>query len=84
MKKLAMGLICALPIVLFGRVAYLILFTSSPDAGALDHAFRQAAYTITWAIQLGYVAWLWLKWQRQRNGEERMQGPESSERSSRQ
>jgi len=23
----------------------------------------QAAYTITWAIQLGYLAWLYMKWQ---------------------
>ena len=82
MKKLAMGLICALPIVLFGRVAYLILFTSSPDAGALDHAFRQAAYTITWAIQLGYVAWLCLKRQTQKRSEEPTGSLTDRERSS--
>ena len=28
----------------------------------LDHQFVVAAYAITWAIQLGYLAWLGLKW----------------------
>ena len=27
----------------------------------LDHQFVVAAYAITWAIQLGYLAWLGLK-----------------------
>lgn len=33
----------------------------------LDHQFTVAAYVITWAIQLGYLAWLALKWQSQRS-----------------
>lgn len=28
----------------------------------LDHEFVVAAYTVTWVIQLGYLAWLGLKW----------------------
>ncbi|MGD0940112.1 MAG: hypothetical protein ABR905_10400 [Terracidiphilus sp.] len=32
----------------------------------LDHQFTVAAYAITWAIQLGYLAWLGLKWHAQR------------------
>ncbi len=32
----------------------------------LDHQFTVAAYVITWAIQLGYVAWLGLKWRAQK------------------
>jgi hypothetical protein len=32
----------------------------------LDHQFVVAAYTITWVIQLGYVAWLGLKWRAQK------------------
>lgn len=32
----------------------------------LDHQFTVAAYVITWAIQLGYVAWLGLKWRSQK------------------
>jgi hypothetical protein len=31
----------------------------------LDHEFVVAAYTITWVIQLGYLAWLGLKWRAQ-------------------
>ena len=31
----------------------------------LDHQFVIAAYAITWAIQLGYLAWLGLKWSAQ-------------------
>jgi hypothetical protein len=32
----------------------------------LDHQFVVAAYCITWALQLGYVAWLGLKWRAQK------------------
>jgi CcmD family protein len=32
----------------------------------LDHEFLVAAYAITWAIQLGYVAWLGLRWRAQK------------------
>ena len=28
------------------------------NAAILDHQFVVAAYTITWVIQLGYLAWL--------------------------
>jgi hypothetical protein len=27
----------------------------------LDHQFTVAAYVVTWAIQLGYLTWLWMK-----------------------
>jgi hypothetical protein len=37
----------------------------------LDHQFTVAAYTITWAIQLGYVAWLGMKWRAQKRDAER-------------
>ena len=36
------------------------------QAAILDHQFRVAAYAVTWAIQLGYVAWLGLKWRAQK------------------
>ena len=32
----------------------------------LDHQFVVAAYVITWAIQLGYLAWLGMKWRAQK------------------
>ena len=28
----------------------------------LNHQFTVAAYAITWIIQLGYLAWLAVKW----------------------
>jgi hypothetical protein len=37
------------------------------DAKAiLDHQFTVAAYTVTWVIQLGYLAFLGLKWRAQK------------------
>jgi threonine/homoserine/homoserine lactone efflux protein len=36
-----------------------------------DHLYMQAAYTITWAIQLGYLAWLGIKWRAQNRDAER-------------
>ena len=72
MKKLFFSLLAVFSAVLFVRVAWLVL--SSPPEPALtapnhdaivaqlNHMFRQAAYAITWAIQLGYVAWLGFKW----------------------
>ena len=32
----------------------------------LDHEFLVAAYTVTWVIQLGYVAWLGIRWRAQK------------------
>jgi len=37
----------------------------------LDHQFVVAAYVITWVIQLGYVAWMGLKWRAQRRDADR-------------
>ena len=36
------------------------------EKALLDHQFLVAAYSVTWAIQLGYVAWLAFKWWSQR------------------
>ena len=32
----------------------------------LDHQFTVCAYAITWIIQLGYLAWLGLRWRAQK------------------
>ena len=32
----------------------------------LDHQFTVVAYAVTWAIQLGYLAWLGLRWRAQK------------------
>jgi hypothetical protein len=42
------------------------------QAAILDHQFRVAAYVVTWAIQLGYVAWLTIKWRAQKREAERL------------
>jgi hypothetical protein len=38
----------------------------------LDHEFTVAAYVITWTIQLGYLAWLALRWRAQKRHAARM------------
>ncbi len=38
----------------------------------LNHQFVVAAYVITWAIQLGYLAWLGLRWQAQKRAAARL------------
>jgi hypothetical protein len=35
----------------------------------LDHQFVVAAYTVTWVIQLGYLAFLTLKWRTEKRKE---------------
>lgn len=35
-------------------------------AAQLDHQFLIAAYIVTWTIQLGYLAYLALKWKAQK------------------
>ena len=63
MKKIAIGFFIAVPIVLLGWVYYRA-FCLSPDtdpASILNYRFAGAAYAITWAIQLGYLAWLAIK-----------------------
>lgn len=72
MKRTFFFILALISAGLFVRVAYLVLASppdpafSAPNHDAivvhLNHLFRQAAYSITWAIQLGYVAWLGLKW----------------------
>ena len=42
------------------------------QAAILDHEFRVAAYAVTWAVQLGYVLLLMLKWRRQKRAAERL------------
>ncbi len=36
----------------------------------LDHQFVVAAYVITWVIQLGYLAYLALKWRAEKRASE--------------
>ncbi len=41
------------------------------QAAILDHQFVIAAYAVTWALQLGYLAWLGLKWRAEKRNAER-------------
>jgi threonine/homoserine/homoserine lactone efflux protein len=41
------------------------------EAAVLDHQFLIAAYTVTWVLQLGYLAWLGLKWRAEKRNAER-------------
>ena len=41
------------------------------QAAVLNHHFVVAAYTITWALQLGYLAWLGVKWRAEKRNAER-------------
>jgi hypothetical protein len=82
MRKLAIGLLFALPAALLGWACFLVFSAPSEppidwmrhmsvadhDAlvALLDHLYLVAAYVITWAIQLGYLAWLGLRWQAQK------------------
>ncbi len=36
------------------------------QAAVLDHRFLVAAYVVVWVIQLGYLAYLGLKWRAQK------------------
>ncbi len=72
MKRYFFILLGLFSAVLFVRVAYLVIASPQEPAlsaanhdaivAQLNHMFRQAAYAITWAIQLGYLARLGLKW----------------------
>jgi hypothetical protein len=41
------------------------------ERAVLDHQFVVAAYTITWVIQLSYLAYLGLKWRSEKRNAER-------------
>lgn len=82
MKKLVTVLIVAVPVALFLLAGYFVfsgppeppfdwrLHMSQADHDAivatLNHLYTRAAYTVTWAIQLGYAASLWVRWQSQK------------------
>jgi threonine/homoserine/homoserine lactone efflux protein len=45
------------------------------ERNILDHQFVVAAYTVTWVIQLAYLAWLGLKWRNEKRNAERKSRP---------
>jgi len=88
MRKLGIALLFALPIALLCWACSLIFFAPAEPSfdwmshmsvgehdalvANLGHRFRVAAYVITWTIQLGYLAWLGLRWQAQKRAADRM------------
>jgi len=81
MKKLAAAVIVVIPSALAAWAFYLMITAppslpmgvrlSHPDLfeaekAIADRAFLKAAYAMTWAVQLGYLAWLGLKWRAQK------------------
>ncbi|MGD0156373.1 MAG: hypothetical protein ABSB50_09760 [Terracidiphilus sp.] len=82
MKKLFAALVVAVPVALFVWACYLVFsappeppfdwrlhMSDAQHAAAIapiNHLYTRAAYTVTWAIQLGYAAWLCLRWQSQK------------------
>jgi len=42
------------------------------QAAILDHQFLIAAYAVTWTIQLGYLAFLGIKWRTQKREQARV------------
>jgi phage shock protein PspC (stress-responsive transcriptional regulator) len=69
--KTLIRIFAIVPVVLFLVAAYCVFFAppepafNAPDKEAviarLNHLFTVAAYSIVWAIQLGYLAWLGLR-----------------------
>jgi threonine/homoserine/homoserine lactone efflux protein len=45
------------------------------ERNILDHQFVVAAYTVTWVIQLGYLAFLGLKWRSEKRNADRKSRP---------
>jgi hypothetical protein len=45
------------------------------ERAILDHQFTVAAYVVTWVIQLGYLAFLGLKWRAQKRDAARTRSP---------
>ncbi|HEY1803367.1 MAG TPA: hypothetical protein VGG45_02700 [Terracidiphilus sp.] len=82
MRKLGTALIVAAAAALFGWACFLVftapaeppfdwrLRMSQADHDAivatLNHLYTRAAYTVTWAIQVGYAAWICVRWQSQK------------------
>ena len=58
----AYAMLSAPPEPVFGWRQSISVAQHDAQVASLDHHYRVAAYAVTWAIQLGYLAWLGLKW----------------------
>ena len=81
MKKLTTALLVLVPVgLLVWAIVLMVSAPASPPfevrlknpdlfealKAIVDQAYLKAAYVIVWAIQIGYLAWLALKWRAQR------------------
>jgi len=82
MRSLNTALMITVPIALFACACYMIFsappepsfdwrlhMTEAQHAAAvasINHLYTRAAYTVTWAIQISYLAWMGLRWQSQK------------------
>lgn len=76
MTKNLLRIAALVPLGLLIRAFSLIVFSppepafNAPDKAAvvahLNHLFLGAAYSITWAIQLGFLVWMGFRWQAQK------------------
>jgi hypothetical protein len=68
MKKAAIALYALASASLFAWFYYWAFYLApgTDEKAVLDHEFVVAAYAITWAVQLGYVTWLAVKWNAQK------------------
>ena len=82
MKKTLLRLAAVIPTGLLAWAAYLVFTSPSEPAfdwrlhmtqamhdgivANLNHRFADAAYAMTWAIQLGYLVWMGFRWQEQK------------------
>ena len=75
MSKLIIPLAIVVAAALFGGAYF---WATHPPAYAvsvaqvIDHHFVVAAYTVTWVVQLTYLARLALKWRSQKRAAERL------------
>lgn len=83
MTKNLLRIAAILPLGLLIRAFYLVLSSppepafNDPNKAAvvshLNHIFLGAAYSITWAIQLGYLVWIGFRWQAQKEAAARQE-----------
>jgi hypothetical protein len=78
LKKTAARIFAAVPIALLAWAVFTLLTAPPEPPGdwrlhmtqaqhdvmvaPIDHAYRVTAYIVTWALQLGYLAYVAMKW----------------------
>jgi hypothetical protein len=73
MFKLAVTLFSAAVLAILGWTTYqaVYAFSLSNSSDRTNHLFLVAAYTVTWLLQLGYLAYMGARWRAQNTPEKR-------------